>query len=90
MLLRAFLVGLSQFLASLLNAAWPSLNTAGLQFGMFVGLVTPVPYATIDHPDVTNQSYWKGLTVLFGRLTLRYLLHSVARIARQSKLFLVF
>ena len=66
MLLRAFLVGLSQFLASLLNAAWPSLNTAGLQFGMFVGLVTPVPYATIDHPGVTNKSYWKQLTILFG------------------------
>ncbi len=66
MLFRAFLVGLSLFFASLLNAVWPTLNTAGFQFGMFVGLVTPVPYATIDYPDVTNKSYWKRFAGVLG------------------------
>ena len=66
MLFRAFLVALSQFFASLVNAVWPSLNTAGLQFGMFIGLITPVPYATLDYPDVTNKSYWKNYAGVSG------------------------
>jgi hypothetical protein len=33
---------------------------------MFVGLVTPVPYATLDYPDVTNRSYWKRFSVVLG------------------------
>jgi hypothetical protein len=65
MLFRAFLMGLSQFFASLVNAVWPNAMTGGFQFGMFVGLVTAVPYATLDYPNVTNKSYWKkfGATV---------------------------
>lgn len=70
MLFRAFLMGLSLFFASFLNAVWPTLKTAGFQFGMFVGLVTPVPYATLDHPDVTNKSYWKGFSVVTGAVYL--------------------
>lgn len=66
MLFRAFLWGLSTFLGHLVNAVWPSFNTAGLQFGMFVGLVTPVPYATLDYPDATNKSYWTKLAVILG------------------------
>jgi hypothetical protein len=66
MLFRAFLLGLSQFFANLVNAVWPSANTAGFQFGMFVGLVTPVPYATLDYPNVTNKSYWKKFGAALG------------------------
>jgi hypothetical protein len=65
-LLLRFLLQLSVFVANLLNAALPTLNTAGLQFGMFVGLVTPVPYATLDQPGVANRSYWFKLAIILG------------------------
>src|SRR5580698_10707890 len=61
MLFRAFLLGLSQFFANFVNVVWPAAITAGFQFGLFVGLVTPVPYATLDHPNVMNKSYWKTI-----------------------------
>ena len=66
MLLRAFLLALAPFPCYLLNAAWPTLNTGGLLFGLAVGLLTPVTYATLDHPDVANKSYWTTFAIVAG------------------------
>jgi ion channel len=65
-LLRMFLLQVSVFVTNVLNTVLPTFNTAGLQFGMFVGLVTPVPYGTLDQPDITNRWYWIKLATFLG------------------------
>jgi hypothetical protein len=66
LLVRMFLLQLSVFVTNVLNAALPTFNTAGLQFGMLVGLVMPVQYGTLDQPSVANRSYWIKLAIIFG------------------------
>jgi hypothetical protein len=33
---------------------------------MLVGLLTPVPYSTLDRPDFPNKSYWRMIAVISG------------------------
>ena len=66
LLARMFLLQLTIFVTNVLNAAWPALNTAGLQFGMLVGLLTPVPFGTLDQPGIKDRKYWIKLASIFG------------------------
>ncbi len=39
---------------------------AGFQFGMFSGLLTIAPYATIDHPRTPDVPYWAIIGIVLG------------------------
>src|SRR5438552_3092710 len=58
MLFRSFIIALPYSATNIVNAIWPTLYTAGLQFGLLIGLIAPVPYATLNHPETGNKSYW--------------------------------
>ncbi len=66
LLVRMFLLQLSIFVTNVLNAALPAFNTAGFQFGMLVGLLTPVAYGTLDEPSVENKKYWIKLAIILS------------------------
>jgi hypothetical protein len=60
--LAAFLCALPMFISQVVYSASSSMlaSVAGgmFQWGMLVGLMTAVPYATLDHPRVENRRYW--------------------------------
>ena len=66
-----FLGTLPMFVMGLLWTVAPAAaGVAGglFQFGMMVGLVTTVPYATLDHPHVEDRRYWRQLSLWFAGL----------------------
>lgn len=67
MLFRAFILALPITVGNIINAIWPTFYSGGLQFGLLVGLLTPVPYATLDRPQSSNKKYWiiHGLIIGF-------------------------
>jgi hypothetical protein len=68
MLFRTLLCSLPYFANNLLNLISPKMSFSGLQYGMFVGLLTPARYATIDRPDAPNIRYWRANSTVFGLL----------------------
>lgn len=68
MLFAALICTLPSFLGNIIGLILSPEYVVGLQYGMYVGLLTRTRYATLDRPDSPNLGYWKVNSAIFGLL----------------------